>query len=269
MKKLGIVPLLLVLVSCAATSEKTQSEYFKDFQTQLLGLSQRIEVLEAKTRKDTSLRGDVYGRVDKLEEQLTQIEASLNKVKTHPLFEGLDTVKLTPAPSSTVINIRPESVPKTVEAPAKQETQKEEVKPAKEEVKGKEFQVVGTIGQKEKVAAVYNQGYDMYVSGKYAQAISIFRDFIQNHSSDALADNAQYWIAECYYAQKMFEKAISEFKKVENYHDKNKAPDAYLKVSYAYAELGKKEESAKWKKLLLEKFKDSEAAKKAQEKTSH
>jgi tol-pal system protein YbgF len=275
-KKYGIILLLLVFASCTANSEKTQSEYFKDFQTQLLGLSQRIETVEAKSKKETVLGGDIYGRVDRIEDQLTQIDGSLSKLKANPLFDGIETVKLAPAPTSTVITIKSDAVYKVaeppvvksaetvVQLPAVSDVAKEELKPVREEKKAKEAPVAAATGQKDKISALYGQGYEMYSAGKFAQAVSIFRNFLQNYPSDNLADNAQYWIAECYYSQKMFEKAIVEFKKVENYPDKNKVPDAYLKISYAYAELGKKEDAAKWKKLLLNKYKDSEAAKKVQ-----
>lgn len=281
MKKISLLFISLLLFSCATQSDKVQTEYFKDFQTQVLSLSQRVELLETKLKRDSSKNGDVYDKIEKIENKLVDIEKNINKVRNHPLFEGLDSVKLTQVPSSTVITIKPENAArggeaiKPVEQPKLEVKEKEEqvaVVTPKVELKQPETkQEVPSEANKtaNPVLDLYNRGYEMHNAGKYPQAISIFREFLQKYSKDALADNAQYWIAESYYAQKMFEKAIAEFKKVENYHDKNKVPDAYLKIVYSYTELGKKKEAAKWKDILLKKYKDSEAAKKVQEKFAH
>jgi tol-pal system protein YbgF len=228
-----------------------------------MSLSQRVEVLESKIQRDIGLRSGVYDRVDKLEGDVKDIKDTISKIKSHPLFEGLETVKLEPAPTSTVITIKPSEVEKLQ---AEKENKQEEAKPVKK-VK-EEATVKAKVGEvtveKTNPVVLYNQGYEMFLNGKYAQAISIFREFLQNYPNDALADNAQYWIGECYYSQKMFDRAIVEFKKVENYPDGNKIPDAYLKIVYSYNELGKKEDANHWKKILIEKYGNSEAAKKLQ-----
>lgn len=254
----------LILSGCAITHDTTQTEYFKDFQTQLMALSQRVEVLESKVQKDIGLRSNVYDKVDKMEADLKDIKDTLTKVKNHPLFEGLETIKLEPAPSSTIITIKPQDVEKIQSQNVTKNEEAKTVEKIKEEATLKAKIGDVTIA-KTNPLVMYNQGYEMYLNGKYAQAITIFREFLQNYPKDALADNAQYWIGECYYSQKMFERAIAEFKKTENYPDGNKIPDAYLKIVYSYNELGKKDEANKWKKLLLEKYGNSEAAKKLQQ----
>ncbi len=276
MKNIVVLISVLLLMSCASQSEKMQTEYFKDFQAQVLALSQRVEVLEAKAKRESSIRSNVDERLDKIDEKLVEFEKNINKIKNHPLFEGLESVKLTQVPSSTVISIKPETVKKNSEAP------KPVIQPVKEDVSEQKKETVSLPAEKEQkdieqskqiaepqkvenpVVELYNKGYDMYNSGKYAQAISILRQFLEKYPKDPLADNAQYWIAESYYAQKMFDKAITEFKKVGKYPDGNKVPDAYLKIFYAYSEMGKKKDAAKWKDTLLKKYKDSDAAKKVQ-----
>jgi len=262
-KKLLIIMLPLILFGCTMTHETTQSEYFKDFQTQLMALSQRVEVLESKIQRDIGLRSEVYDKVDKIEADMRDVKDTLSKIKNHPLFEGLEIVKLEPAPTSTVITIKPAEEEKLQ---AEKEKKQEVTKPVEKikEVATVKAKFGEVTVEKTNPVILYNQGYEMYLNGKYAQAISIFREFLQNYPNDALADNAQYWIGECYYSQKMFDRAIAEFKKVENYPDGNKIPDAYLKIVYSYNELGKKEEANHWKKILIEKYGNSEAAKKLQ-----
>lgn len=264
MKRIILVGLIFIFSACASSSDKVQTEYFKDFQSQLVSLSQRVEALEAKAKRDTNIKLEVTERLDKMDEKLVALEKNFEKIKTNPLFEVTESAKLTPVPSSGVISIKPEGIVKVTEVPERQtayDTNKDE--PKAEMPKKEEKQIeVKEIAQKETSQSLYNKGYDMYNQGKYPQTISIFREFLQKYPKDALADNAQYWIAESYYAQKLFEKSIEEFKKVEKYPDGNKVPDAYYKIYLAYTEMGKKKEAEKWKKELLKKFKDSEPAKK-------
>lgn len=274
MKKISILLMALLLVSCATKMEKMQTEYFKDFQAQVLNLSQRIEVLESKMRRDAAKSTEIDEKFERLEKKLGDIEKDLSKIKSHPLLEEGQVVSLKEVPNTNVITIKPQdNVGERPQPKLEAETQPELKVKQDEQVMekpvpapSKEMAKEVTEKKEERadnpILSLYNKGYEMYNSSKYPQAISIFREFLQKYPNDALADNAQYWIAESYYAQKMFDKAIAEFKKVEKYPDGNKIADAYLKIVYSYTELGKKKEAEKWKSLLLKKYKDSEAAKK-------
>lgn len=103
------------------------------------------------------------------------------------------------------------------------------------------------------VAEVYNRALTACKSGQYNQAIEAFQHILEYPLSHELKDNAQYWLAECYYAQKKYAQALTEFQKVkENFPKANKTFDAELKVVYTYYELGRIE-SAKQKLLQLSK----------------
>lgn len=264
MKKLFFSLMIFLFTACATSSEKVQTEYFKDFQSQLVVLSQRVESLELKAKTDISIKSEVSEKIEKIEERLSSVERNLEKIKLNPLLEVTETAKLTPVPSSGVISIKPQGVVEVKEEAEKKEQIEQKKDEQKTESVKKEEKVleVKEITQKEPTQSLYNKGYEMYNQGKYAQTISIFREFLQRYPKDSLADNAQYWIAESYYAQKFFDKAIEEFKKVEKFPDGNKVPDAYYKIYLAYTEMGKKKEAEKWKKEILRKFKDSEVAKK-------
>jgi TolA-binding protein len=56
--------------------------------------------------------------------------------------------------------------------------------------------------------------------------------------------NAQYWLAECYYAQEKYIQALAEFQRVKTLFPKaDKVFDAELKVAYTYYKLGRIEEA--------------------------
>ena len=53
------------------------------------------------------------------------------------------------------------------------------------------------------------------------------------------ADNAQYWLGECFYDQKRYDVAAPEFRAVlSRWPTGNKAPDAMLKLGFSLLALG-------------------------------
>lgn len=105
---------------------------------------------------------------------------------------------------------------------------------------------------------VYTQAQSDCNAGWYPQAIAGFQSILKSPSEHELLDNAQYWLGECYYAQKDYEKALVEFRKVrQNYPKANKVFDAELKAAYCYYNLGRFEE-AKQKLAELAKYRLSQ-----------
>lgn len=87
--------------------------------------------------------------------------------------------------------------------------------------------------------ALYRRSYDDLRAGRHDEAIRGFRGFLKAYPSHDLADNAQYWLGECFYDRKDFSSAVREFRKViERYPGGNKVPDALLKVGFSYLSLG-------------------------------
>jgi len=84
-------------------------------------------------------------------------------------------------------------------------------------------------------------------AGWYSRAIAGFQKVLKYPLSHDLKDNAQYWLAECYYVQKVYDRALTEFQKVKEYFPKgNKVFDAELKIAYTYYSM-KRMEHAKQK----------------------
>ncbi len=86
----------------------------------------------------------------------------------------------------------------------------------------------------------YQQQYALLRAGDLDGAIEGFGRFIQRYPSSPLAANAQYWLGECYYAQRRFSQAIVEFERVyTQYPSSEKVPAALLKIGYSNLELEK------------------------------
>ena len=101
----------------------------------------------------------------------------------------------------------------------------------------------------------YYTAYEKYQDRDYTGAIADFSTFVATYPESSLADNAQFWSGECYYSQGEYEMAILEYDKVINtYADADKVPSAYLKIGYAFAELGDEGSARAFLMELIEKY---------------
>lgn len=86
--------------------------------------------------------------------------------------------------------------------------------------------------------ASYQAAFDMLKEGRYGESAGAFQQFLTGFPGSELADNAQYWLAETFYVQREFAKALPEFEKVvATYPESSKLPDALLKIGYCNYEL--------------------------------
>ncbi len=114
---------------------------------------------------------------------------------------------------------------------------------------------------------VYNMAYNDYLKGNFDLAVEGFKMYRDQFSDSPLADNALYWIGECYYSQRKFEDAIDAFNElILAYPQGDKIAAAYLKKGMSFAETGRKEEAMAAYKLLITKFPVEEETRIAQQK---
>lgn len=86
--------------------------------------------------------------------------------------------------------------------------------------------------------ASYNAALELYRNNHYQRAIAAFDRLIQRNPNHPLADNCQYWIGECRFAQGQYYQAIAEFNKVFAHDSADKQDDAQLMLGLAYLKLG-------------------------------
>lgn len=77
-----------------------------------------------------------------------------------------------------------------------------------------------------------------FSNGYYSLSIQGFTEYIKFFPQSDLADDAQFYIGEIYYAQGDYQQAINAFEKVNTeYLKSNRLPSAFLKIGYSYFEL--------------------------------
>jgi tol-pal system protein YbgF len=109
--------------------------------------------------------------------------------------------------------------------------------------------VKDAAGGKTDKESLYAAAYGLFKEGKYEKSRESFENFLKQYPDTEFSDNAQFWVGECYYFEKKYEKAIVEYDKVtKNFPEGNKVPYALLKQGLSFLKLGDKASA----KLLLQ-----------------
>jgi tol-pal system protein YbgF len=113
----------------------------------------------------------------------------------------------------------------------------------------------------------YDSSRALYNDGKYNEAMSGFKKFLEQYPKSDLAGNAQFWVGECLMDVKDYEQAILAFEDVVKKYPKNiKVPNAMLKQAIAFLEINDKTSSTVLLKKVIKQFPKSNEAKLAQKK---
>jgi len=165
--------------------------------------AEELAILKEVVNRTTA---DIESRLYDIERRLSAIESKLGiKASTEP-------VGVTPSPPNITGTTKPED--------------RSEVTPAKTPLSAEEL---------------YAAAYKKFQDKDYDGAIADFTAFIKNSPDSSLADNAQFWIGESYYARGDYNRAILEYDGViKKYPSGDKVPAAMLKEGLAFLDLGDK-----------------------------
>lgn len=114
----------------------------------------------------------------------------------------------------------------------------------------------------------YKGALDEYYARRFESAITGFTELLTVAPNHDLADNAQYWIGECYYSMGSFAKALDAFTKVFDYPKSNKLPDAHLKIALTQLKLGNTDAARQEFRAVVQNYPGTSAAQYATENLS-
>lgn len=190
-----------------------------DMQVSVDSLSRRVDTMRS-SQADTKTR-EAQERVRELERRLAEIEATR-------------TVEPTPIPG---LGGEPSPTPTT---------------PPR--VPGSEAAQIAMRREMQTASSAplsYQRALQLYRDNQSEQAIQGFRDFLRGNPKSPLADNAQYWIGEAYFAQSDYNRSIIEFNEVLlKFPQGDQVPGALLALATAFATSGDKIDA----KLVLQKL---------------
>jgi tol-pal system protein YbgF len=85
----------------------------------------------------------------------------------------------------------------------------------------------------------YDDGVRAYLQQQWEDSIQYFRTFVHESPTSPYADDAQYWIGDCYLQRGLYSNAIKEFNQVVlRYGSGDRAPAALLKLSQVFSKIG-------------------------------
>jgi len=228
----------------------------KQILQELLTLSLRFQTEQASIKEDQKQIPPqfqvVLAKLDAINTKLNNFSSELLEIKE---------IVLTPPKPQPAEQIDEESSKESPPTEQKTEETKTEIK--EENLEEEELPEIPQLSPQE----VYNIAYSDYLNGNYQLAIDGFTLFLEQFSSSPVADDAAYWIGECYFSQSKFEEAAAQFTDlILNFPEGDKIPSAYLKKGLSLLELEKKDEALSVFKLLISKYPFEDETRIAQEK---
>ncbi|MCL1915960.1 MAG: tol-pal system protein YbgF [Desulfovibrionaceae bacterium] len=203
---------------------------------QLQSLRQDINLLRGDVDNLAS-QGAAGPEVHKLREQVGKLEATVGRMSSElgmdlPMLDVRDLSPAEPAPSG---QSSPAAIPAS---PQSTDLSK----------------------------ALYDSGTKAFSDRKYADAVRIFADFINNYPRHNLISNAHFWQGESYYQMKDYNNAILAYQQViEKYPGSNKIQSSMLKQGIAMHRSDKKDAARVRLNELIRKFPKSQEATRAKQ----
>jgi tol-pal system protein YbgF len=282
--RISLFLLIPFLLYGAQKEKKAYELIYQDVQIlkqQVLELDEKIGMHQDELQAIKQQIGELTEMVRALQTQQVSMQEDQKKIPTQYqiLLEKLDAITAQLSRFSLdLAEIKRASLPLLQQAETAEETgetQEGEQKPLPAEEKTGEEQLEEEQKKEPKSPLppnmspqeIYNMAYADYLKGNFTLAIDGFKIYLDNFPQSPFADNALYWIGECYFSQKEFEEAISQYNQlILNYPLGDKVPAAYLHKGISLMELDRNEEALSVFKLMVSKYPLEEETKIAQEK---
>jgi tol-pal system protein YbgF len=206
-------------------------------------VSQQTEQL-LKSNADTGIKlGELTGKMEQLESKLEDTNRRLAQLSQQIAETQGDLARLrSPAPPGSPALQNPPLA-----------------RPGAPGESGSDTAVVRPAATHPSPTDLYDTAFADYNKGRYALAIQGFQEYLSAYPNTDLSDNAQYWIAECLYAQKKYKDAIAAFDKLlKQWPQSDKAAAGLLKKGYALFELGQKAEAVVQLQYVMHEFPTAE-----------
>lgn len=249
MKTFIVILMGLFLVSCATRKEITQ---FKDdsqtIQNQLVSLQSENKELRQ--------------RLQKIEKEIENIEKQANVNRADMLAE-MEDLKRQFQFLNQMLEDNISQVSKYMNKSGSA-NRRLPANPSHADSAAKDTTTRDTADQVD-AQKLYDSSYLDISRGNYELARMGFQEFLKRFPESSLADNAQYWLGETYYAQEDYQQAISQFKKIiSDYSGSDKAAAGLLKIAFSYLKISDNTNGKRYLNQVIDEFPYSEEAKVAQ-----
>lgn len=113
----------------------------------------------------------------------------------------------------------------------------------------------------------YQESFELIRRGDYEAAQIAFSNYIKSYQGSSFIDDAKFWLAESFYSQGNYIKALEIFENIQRQHPKSeKIMESILKSGFCYYELGNFEKSLTIFKQIITDYPNSSVSRLATEK---
>lgn len=113
---------------------------------------------------------------------------------------------------------------------------------------------------------LYDTAMADFTAGQWALCIEGFNTYLRGFARTDYADDAQWYIGECYQQQGKFTEAIDAYNRViSNYPKGDRVPDAYYKRGIAFSQLGQTDRAVESLEALMKTFPEHDMARLAKQ----
>jgi tol-pal system protein YbgF len=215
---------LFLLMGCATTRDLASVQ--GQLQGQIQDLQQKVDSLKGRVSSEMQQSGvNFETSLEQLRDENKILKANIEEDREllNKVANDLETMKRDfEAKGSTLTKEKGENTVTSQSSPAAPITPQPQAEEPKEDMEG-----------------TYQRAYSTFKEGDYLHAVKQFEAYLKAYPQSKYADNAQYWIGECYYQTGDYERAIVEYEKViKKYPKGDKLPAALLKEGFAFLELG-------------------------------
>ncbi|MBF0240912.1 MAG: tol-pal system protein YbgF [Desulfamplus sp.] len=234
------------------TLEKQQREKYAEVRDMMESLKNDIQVVrgnleESEYRLKEASQAAGASELGRLDNAISNNYRRILRIEQHLGLESFD-----PLSDSTVIPQQPQEPTTNISTPTTSTSTTAAPTAVKSDIKPDDL---------------YNAAKASLDAGKNEVARKQFEAFINRYPTSENADNARFWIADSYYREKWYEKAILEYQRViEEYPKGNKVASALLKQAYSFANLGEKKNATLILNDLIKKYPQTQEAQSAKEK---
>lgn len=108
---------------------------------------------------------------------------------------------------------------------------------------------------------LYDLALGDYQRGNYDVAVRQFAQYIEYFPFSDLADDAQFYIGDCYYTQSLYTQALDAYEMLlDAYPDGNKVPATLLKIAFIKVARKEQSEARSFLERVIGEFPDTEEA---------
>ena len=224
------------------SSQAESGEEIGQLKSEMSKISGRVEenelIIKRTVERDLSDQDNQKTELARLMEKVNDLEM---KVRRQQEYLGLEPLEIQEGQEREAEGVEPKET-------------REEPKVVKKAPKSNELEL-------------YETSMSFFREGKFEQAMDGFKDFLKEYPKSDRADNAQFWIGECYMALRQYEQAILAYQEViKKFPKGNKVPNAMLRQAVAFLEIKDTTSARLLLKKIIKQFPKSSEAKIAETK---